>query len=302
MGPTASGKTAVAAALVKRFPFEIISVDSALVYRGMDIGTARPDAGLLRAAPHRLIDIRDPAVPYSAAEFREDALREMADITAQGNIPLLVGGTMLYFRALEQGLSALPPADAGVRAALEQELQEQGLAALYQRLQQVDPVAAARIHGNDPQRIQRALEVFELTGQPLSDFHEQGREPPLPYRLIKLILAPEDRVRMQQRIEQRFRAMLDAGFVDEVRTLLTRGDLDADLPALRAVGYRQVRAFLSGGLSYDEMVNQAIVATRQYAKRQLTWLRREEHARWFAVESEAVVEGIGEHLERCLKQ
>jgi tRNA dimethylallyltransferase len=215
---------------------------------------------------------------------------------------LLVGGTMLYFRALEQGLSALPPADAGVRAALEQELQEQGLAALYQRLQQVDPVAAARIHGNDPQRIQRALEVFDLTGQPLSDFHEQGREPPLPYRLIKLILAPEDRVRMQQRIEQRFRAMLDAGFVDEVRTLLTRGDLDADLPALRAVGYRQVRAFLSGGLSYDEMVNQAIVATRQYAKRQLTWLRREEHARWFAVESEAVVEGIGEHLERCLKQ
>jgi tRNA dimethylallyltransferase len=302
MGPTASGKTAVAAALVKRFPFEIISVDSALVYRGMDIGTARPDAGLLRAAPHRLIDIRDPAVPYSAAEFREDALREMADITAQGNIPLLVGGTMLYFRALEQGLSALPPADAGVRAALEQELQEQGLAALYQRLQQVDPVAAARIHGNDPQRIQRALEVFDLTGQPLGDFHEQGREPPLPYRLIKLILAPEDRVRMQQRIEQRFRAMLDAGFVDEVRTLLTRGDLDADLPALRAVGYRQVRAFLSGGLSYDEMVNQAIVATRQYAKRQLTWLRREEHARWFAVESEAVVEGIGEHLERCLKQ
>jgi len=302
MGPTASGKTAVAAALIKRFPFEIISVDSALVYRGMDIGTAKPDAGLLRAAPHRMIDIRDPAVPYSAAEFREDALREMADITAQGNIPLLVGGTLLYFRALEQGLSALPPADAGVRAALEQELQEQGLAVLYQRLQLVDPVAAARIHGNDPQRIQRALEVFELTGQPLSAFHEQGREPPLPYRLIKIILAPEDRERMQQRIEQRFRAMLDAGFVDEVRTLLARGDLDADLPALRAVGYRQIRAFLTGGLSYDEMVNQAIVATRQYAKRQLTWLRREEHARWFAAEADAVVEGIGEHLERCLKQ
>jgi tRNA dimethylallyltransferase len=302
MGPTASGKTAVAAALVKRFPFEIISVDSALVYRGMDIGTARPDAGLLRAAPHRLIDIRDPAVPYSAAEFREDALREMADITAQGNIPLLVGGTMLYFQALEQGLSALPPADAGVRAALEQELQEQGLESLYERLQQVDPVAAARIHSNDPQRIQRALEVFELTGQPLSDFHEQGREPPLPYRLIKIILAPEDRVRMQQRIEQRFRAMLDAGFVDEVSALLERGELEADLPALRAVGYRQVRAFLAGGLSYDEMVNQAIVATRQYAKRQLTWLRREEHACWFAAEADAVVEGIGEHLERCFKQ
>lgn len=302
MGPTASGKTAVAAALVKRFPFEIISVDSALVYRGMDIGTARPDTALLRAAPHRLIDIRDPAVPYSAAEFREDALREMADITAHGNIPLLVGGTMLYFQALEQGLSALPPADPGVRAVLEQELQKQGLESLYERLQQVDPVAAARIHSNDPQRIQRALEVFELTGQPLSDFHEQGREPPLPYRLIKIILAPEDRVRMQQRIEQRFRAMLDAGFVDEVRALLERGELEADLPALRAVGYRQVRAFLAGGLSYDEMVNQAIVATRQYAKRQLTWLRREEHACWFAAEADAVVEGIGEYLERCFKQ
>lgn len=302
MGPTASGKTAVAAALVERFPFEIISVDSALVYRGMDIGTARPDADLLRAAPHRLIDIRDPDVPYSAAEFREDALREMADITAQGNIPLLVGGTMLYFRALEQGLSAMPPADPEVRAALGQELQEQGLVALYQRLQQVDPVAAARIHSTDPQRIQRALEVFELTGQPLSDFHEQGREPPLPYRLVKIILAPEDRVCMQQRIEQRFREMLDAGFVDEVRALLERGDPDADLPALRAVGYRQIRAFLTGGLSYDEMVNQAIVATRQYAKRQLTWLRREEHARWFAAEADAVVEGIGEYLEHCLKQ
>jgi tRNA dimethylallyltransferase len=226
----------------------------------------------------------------------------MADITAHGNIPLLVGGTMLYFQALEQGLSALPPADPGVRAVLEQELQEQGLESLYERLQQVDPVAAARIHSNDPQRIQRALEVFELTGQPLSDFHEQGREPPLPYRLIKIILAPEDRVRMQQRIEQRFRAMLDAGFVDEVSALLERGELEADLPALRAVGYRQVRAFLAGGLSYDEMVNQAIVATRQYAKRQLTWLRREEHACWFAAEADAVVEGIGEYLERCFKQ
>jgi tRNA dimethylallyltransferase len=209
---------------------------------------------------------------------------------------------MLYFRALEQGLSAMPPADPEVRAALGRELQRQGLAALYQRLQQVDPVAAARIHSNDPQRIQRALEVFELTGQPLSDFHEQGREPPLPYRLIKIILAPEDRVRMQQRIEQRFREMLDAGFVDEVRALLERRDPDADLPALRAVGYRQIRAFLAGGRSYDEMVNQAIVATRQYAKRQLTWLRREENARWFAAENDAVVEDIAGYLERCLKQ
>ena len=302
MGPTASGKTAVAAALVKRFPFEIISVDSALVYRGMDIGTAKPDAGVLQTAPHRLIDIRDPANPYSAAEFRHDALREMAAITAQGNIPLLVGGTLLYFRALEQGFSMLPPADPEVRAALERERQEAGLESLYRRLQQVDPLAAARIHANDPQRVQRALEVFELTGHPLSEFHEQGREAPLPYRLIKLVLAPGDRERMQQRIEQRFREMLDAGFVDEVRALVERGDLDAGLPAMRAVGYRQVRAWLAGGLSYDDMVNQAIVATRQYAKRQLTWLRREENARWFAAEAEAVAEGIGEYLEYCLKQ
>jgi tRNA dimethylallyltransferase len=302
MGPTASGKTAVAAALVKRFPFEIISVDSALVYRGMDIGTARPEASLLAAAPHRLIDIRDPADPYSAAEFREDALREMADITAQGQVPLLVGGSMLYFRALEQGLSAMPPANPGVRAALEQELQEAGLASLYQRLQQVDPAAAARIHSNDPQRIQRALEVFQLTGQPLSDFHEQGREPPLPWRLIKIILAPEDRAHMQLRVEQRFREMLDAGLVDEVRTLVGRGDLAAELPAMRAVGYRQVRDFLAGGLGYEEMVNQAIVATRQYAKRQLTWLRREENARWFAAGDDAVVDDIAGHLECYLKQ
>jgi tRNA dimethylallyltransferase len=272
MGPTASGKTGIAAALVKRLPVEIISVDSALVYRGMDIGTAKPDAGLRQVAPHRLIDIRDPADPYSAAEFREDALREMAGITAQGHIPLLVGGTMLYFRTLEQGLSALPPAD---------------------------PV---RIHANDPQRIQRALEVYEVTGQPLSDFHAQGREEPLPYRLIKVILAPEDRVWVQQRIERRFREMLEAGLVNEVKELIKRGDLDADVPAMRAVGYRQVRAFLAGGLSYDEMVNQAIVATRQYAKRQLTWLRREENARWFAAEDVSVAERIGEHLEYCLKQ
>ncbi|UCC56746.1 MAG: tRNA (adenosine(37)-N6)-dimethylallyltransferase MiaA [Gammaproteobacteria bacterium] len=302
MGPTASGKTGVAAALLKRFPFEIISVDSALVYRGMDIGTAKPDAGLLQAAPHRLIDIRDPADTYSAAEFREDALREMAGIVANGNIPLLVGGTMLYFRALEQGLSAMPPADPEIRAALEQEMQEEGLESLYRRLQQVDPRAAARIHANDPQRIQRALEVYEMTGQPLSNFHAQGRELPLPYRLVKVILAPGDRVRMQQRIERRFREMLEAGLVDEVRELVERGDLDGDVPALRAVGYRQVRAFLAGGLSYDEMVNQAIVATRQYAKRQLTWLRREENVRWFAAEEDSVVERIGDYLECCLKQ
>ena len=302
MGPTASGKTEVAAALIRRFPFEIISVDSALVYRGMNIGTAKPDAAFLRTAPHRLIDIRDPSEPYSAAEFRDDALAAMTDITARGRIPLLVGGTMLYFRALEQGLSTLPPADPQLRRRLEQEARERGAGALHARLREVDPHAAARIHANDPQRIQRALEVHELTGRPLSELHAQGREVALPYRVIKLILAPRDRDLLQARIEQRFQEMLAAGFVEEVRALLERGDLGAELPAMRAVGYRQVRAYLDGQIAYDEMLNQAIVATRQYAKRQLTWLRRETHARWFAVEDEALEARIGEHLEYRLKQ
>lgn len=302
MGPTASGKTEIAAGLVREFPFEIISVDSAQVYRGMDIGTAKPDAALLRVAPHRLINIRDPAEPYSAAEFREDAMREMADITATGRIPLLVGGTLLYFRALEQGLSDMPPADPGVRARLERELQQGGLEALHDRLQQLDPQSAARIHRNDPQRIQRALEVYELTGQPLSALHEQGRQAALPYRWIKVILAPADRARLQERIARRFYSMLDAGFIEEVRVLFERGDLHAELPALRAVGYRQVWSWLAGQMTYDEMINQAIVATRQYAKRQLTWLRSEEPARWFATEDARTPAQIQEYLQQRLKQ
>ncbi len=300
MGPTASGKTAVAVELVKDFPFEIISVDSALVYRGMDIGTAKPDAGTLRAAPHHLIDIRDPSEPYSAAEFRADALDAMADMTARGRVPLLVGGTMLYFRALELGLSDMPPADPGVRARLEQQAQQLGWTAMHARLQQIDPVSAARIHANDPQRIQRALEVFELTGRPLSSFHAGGRSAALPYRLIKLVLAPADRVLLQDRIEQRFNAMLAAGFADEVRRLFRRADLDPGLPALRAVGYRQAWAWLDGRVSYEEMVNQAIVATRQYAKRQLTWLRSEEDTWWFDSGGPDVSREVARHLRAWL--
>jgi tRNA dimethylallyltransferase len=302
MGPTASGKTEVAAELLAHFPFEIISVDSALVYRGMDIGTAKPEAALLARAPHRLLDIRDPGEPYSAADFREDALREMADITGQGRIPLLVGGTLLYFRALERGLSAMPPADPAVRARLEHEAGEAGWAALHARLATVDPQAAARIHANDPQRIQRALEVFELTGRPISDFHEKGRTVALPYQLIKLVLAPADREVLQTRIEARFRAMLDAGFVDEVRALCRRGDLDAGLPAMRAVGYRQVRAFLDGSSDYDDMVRQAVIATRRYAKRQLTWLRNETGTTWFDTENPAVPTEIRHYLQRRFRQ
>ncbi len=290
MGPTATGKTAVAVELVRRFPCDIISVDSALVYRGMDIGTAKPDAALLRAAPHRLIDIRDPAEAYSAAEFREDALREMAAITGRARVPLLVGGTMLYFRALEQGLSELPAADPGIRARLEAEGRMHGWAQLHRRLAQIDPQAAARIKPTDPQRIQRALEVYELTGQPISVLHARGRSGPLPYRLLKLVLLPGDRALLHERIETRFRGMLAAGFVDEVRGLYERGDLAAELPALRAVGYRQVWNYLAGRLDYDGMVEQALVVTRQYAKRQLTWLRSETATETF-VAGEAGVAG-----------
>ena len=280
MGPTASGKTAVAVELVQRLPLEIISVDSALVYRGMDIGTAKPDAATLALAPHRLIDIRDPGEAYSAAQFRADALREMELICASGNMPLLVGGTMLYFRALEQGLSDLPGADPEVRAQLEARAAEIGWTAMHQRLAEVDAQSAARIHPNDPQRIQRALEVYELTGVALSELCRRGSETPPSYRFLKIVLAPPERATLHRRIEARFRAMLEQGFVDEVQRLQRRGDLDCQLPALRAVGYRQAWMYLRGELSADEWVERALVATRQYARRQLTWLRAEADAHW----------------------
>jgi len=296
MGPTASGKTGVAVELVRRLPLEIISVDSALVYRGMDIGTAKPGPEILATAPHRLIDIRDPAEAYSAAEFRADALAAMAEISATGRIPLLVGGTFLYFRALEQGLSEMPAAAPEIRARLEAEARHNGLEYLHACLARVDPVAAARIHVTDPQRILRALEVYEQTGEPMSVFHARGRNNALPYRLLKLALLPEDRALLHARIAARFNDMLDAGFVDEVRALYERGDLDAELPAMRAVGYRQVWAFLDGRISYEDMVNQAIVATRQYAKRQMTWLRAEIDGKWFVAEAPGVAGQLRLHL------
>jgi len=301
MGPTASGKTAVAVDLVRRLPLEIISVDSALVYRGMDIGTAKPDAELLRIAPHRLIDIRDPAEPYSAAEFRRDALAAMADIRAQGRIPLLVGGTFLYFRALQQGLSEMPPADPAIRARLEAEAQAIGLQQLHARLARVDPEAAARIHVTDPQRIQRALEVYEATGQPLSAWHARGRAGAFPWRVLKLALLPSDRAVLHARIEARFRTMLAAGFIDEVRGLYGRADLHRELPALRAVGYRQVWAWLAGETGYEEMQEQAIVATRQYARRQLTWLRGEAAIERFQAEDEPRAGQLTRRVREWLK-
>ncbi len=299
MGPTASGKTALAVDLVKRLPLEIISVDSALVYRGLDIGTAKPDAALLREAPHRLIDIRDPAQSYSAAEFREDALREMAEITRQGRIPLLVGGTMLYFRALERGLSDLPKADPAIRARLDNEMTTLGLARLHQRLAKLDPVAAARIHANDPQRTLRALEVIEITGRPLSVLQAEDAGEPLPYRILKLVRAPRDRTELHHRIEVRFRQMLDLGFEAEVQALLQRGDLSPDLPAMRSVGYRQMLNYLLGRYSREDMVERALIATRQLAKRQFTWLRADVGCHWLDETGDLLQQAVG-LIDECL--
>jgi tRNA dimethylallyltransferase len=289
MGPTATGKTDLAVALVERLPFEIVSVDSAMVYRGMDIGTAKPTAAVLARAPHRLIDICDPADPYSAARFRADALREIADVLDRGRVPLLVGGTGLYFRALETGLSDLPAADRAIRARLATEATLFGWAYLHRRLAEVDPPAARRIHPNDPQRIQRALEVWELTGQPISSLQAESGEA-LPYGLVKLVRAPADRDLLRERIGQRFRAMLAAGLEAEVQGLLDRGDLAPDLPSLRAVGYRQVVGHLLGEYDRATMVARAVQATAHYAKRQMTWLRAEAGATWLPEDPVAALE------------
>lgn len=280
MGPTASGKTDLAIELIKRFPLEIISVDSALIYRGMDIGTAKPDAATLARAPHRLIDIRDPAQSYSAAEFRDDALQLMREITERGRIPLLVGGTMLYFRALEQGLSELPKADVALRESLDEQLREMGLEALHARLVLLDPLAGQRIHPHDTQRILRALEVIELAGRPLSELQASMLGAPLPYRVLKLVRAPEERSELHTRIARRFHHMLEQGFEEEVKGLLKRGDLNSDLPAMRTVGYRQMILYLQGKYGYEEMVERGIIATRQLAKRQFTWLRACSDCHW----------------------
>jgi tRNA dimethylallyltransferase len=299
MGPTASGKTGAAVELVQHLPLEIISVDSALVYRGMDIGTAKPDAETQRIAPHRLIDIRDPSEVYCAAEFCDDALREMEAIRARGNTPLLVGGTMLYFRALQQGLSDLPAADAAVRAQLEAEARENSWQAMHARLRRVDPQSAARIHPNDPQRIQRALEVYELSGSSLSELCAAGRQAPPARRFLKVILAQEQRAVLHERIRQRFDMMLAQGFLDEVRRLRARHDLKPGMPSMRAVGYRQAWAYLEGELSRQEWVERAVIATRQYAKRQLTWLRSESDCHWIDPLREDAVARIGLLINRA---
>lgn len=272
MGPTASGKTDLAIRLRQILPVEVISVDSALIYKGMDIGTAKPNAEELALAPHRLIDILDPAESYSAMNFREDALREMAEITKQGKIPLLVGGTMLYYKALLEGLSPLPNADEKVRSEIEQKAAIQGWAALHKELAKIDPISAQRINPNDSQRIGRALEVFYLTGNSLTELTAQKGEP-LPYNILQFAIAPEDRSILHQRIELRFEKMMKSGFLEEVKNLYARSDLHLDLPSIRCVGYRQMWEHLQGDYDLDEAVYRGICATRQLAKRQITWLR-----------------------------
>lgn len=286
MGPTASGKTALAVDWAQRLDTEVVSVDSALVYRGLDIGAAKPDAATLALAPHRLIDIREPHETYSAAEFARDALSEMQALAAAGRIPLLVGGTGLYFRALLDGLSDMPEADPALRAAIESEAAAQGWAALHAELASVDAAAASRISRNDPQRITRALEVFRLTGRPISDWQRASQRRRFPFRVLRLALAPRDRAELHRRIEQRFDQMLANGFLDEVRRLRARPELQAhpspgELPALRAVGYRQAWTHLDGETDFASFRAAGIAATRQLAKRQLTWLRGELDLRWF---------------------
>lgn len=284
MGPTASGKTALAIALRQKLPVELISVDSALIYRGMDIGTAKPSAEEQAAAPHRLLNLRDPAESYSAADFRHDALAAMAEIVNNGRIPLLVGGTMLYFKALLEGLSPLPPADPAVRQRIERQAQEQGWDALHRQLCAIDPVAGSRIHPNDPQRLSRALEVFFISGKTLTELTKISGEA-LPYEVFQFAIAPAGRELLHQRIALRFEQMLASGFEAEARALFARGDLHTDMPSIRCVGYRQMWSYLEGEIDYDEMVYRGICATRQLAKRQMTWLRGWDNVRWLDSDS-----------------
>lgn len=286
MGPTASGKTALAIEWAQRLGGEIVSVDSALVYRGLDIGAAKPEAALQAAVPHHLLDLRDPWQTYSAAEFSADARLAIAQIVARGRIPILAGGTGLYFSALLDGLAQMPAADPEIRARLTAEAAAVGWEVMHRRLAELDPVAAARIHATDPQRIQRALEVHALTGRPISYWQAQPAAPRLPLRVLKLVLSPPDRAVLHDRIAKRFDTMLEQGFLDEVRRLRALPQMQAvpvplDLPAVRAVGYRQAWEFLDGAVDAAAFRERAIQATRQLAKRQLTWLRGELDARWF---------------------
>ncbi|MEM9100860.1 MAG: tRNA (adenosine(37)-N6)-dimethylallyltransferase MiaA [Pseudomonadota bacterium] len=290
MGPTASGKTSLAMALSKQLPIEIISVDSALVYKGLVIGAAKPTTQELLEYPHHLIDIRDVTEPYSAANFREDAEKLIIEILGKGKIPLLVGGTMLYFKALLSGLADLPAADPSVRQQLDEEAKIHGLAYMHQQLEKVDPESAKRIHPNDPQRMLRALEVFKVSGKSLTQHREMQKTIAFPYNVIQLAIAPKERSELHQRIEARFDGMINEGFVEEVRHFWQREDVDESLPAMKSVGYRQIWQYLDGDLSFNEMQKRAVVASRQLAKRQLTWLRSWPHVHWLDSLDQKVVD------------
>ena len=294
MGPTAAGKTDLALRLTEELPCDIISVDSALIYKGMDIGTAKPDAATLRKYPHRLVDILDPAESYSAAEFRQDALAEMEKITSAGRIPLLVGGTMMYYNALIKGLANLPEADAAVRARLLEWGEREGWPALHARLAEVDPESARRLAPNDSQRLQRALEVYELTGRSMTELWAEQQSQTLPYQVLNLAVMPDSRQVLHERIALRFEQMVQQGFIDEVQALYARGDLDPQMPSVRCVGYRQVWSYLEGEYDHSTMVEKGIIATRQLAKRQITWLRSWENLNWLNPQDRYI-------LKDCLK-
>ncbi len=300
MGPTASGKTALAVELVKHLDCEIVSMDSAMVYRGMDVGTAKPGPEVLSVAPHRLIDILDPTESYSAARFRADALTAMHEISAAGRVPLLVGGTMLYFDALQHGLSELPSADPELRAELDARAADEGWAVLHAELARLDPAAAARISPNDPQRIQRALEVCYISGRPLSELQNRAAVETSGYRYVKLGISPVERAKLHEIIELRFRSMMENGFLAEVTRLRGRGDLHPGLPSMRAVGYRQLWQHLDGECALEEAVRRGIVATRRYAKRQLTWLRSEPDMHWLDSNAPRLAEQARAHAARQL--
>jgi tRNA dimethylallyltransferase len=289
MGPTAAGKTDLAMRLTEELPCDIISVDSALVYKGMDIGTAKPDAQMLKKYPHRLVDIIDPAQSYSAAEFRADALHEMADITAKGRIPLLVGGTMMYYNALIKGLASLPEADPDVRKRLLDKGEREGWPALHSQLSKIDPESAKRLAPNDSQRLQRALEVYELTGRTLTQLWAEQKNQSFDYDVLNLAVMPEERKTLNERIALRYKIMLKEGFVDEVQALHQRGDLNTQMPSVRCVGYRQVWSYLEGDWDHDTMVEKGIIATRQLAKRQITWLRSWENLHWLKSEDKDIL-------------
>ena len=292
MGPTAAGKTDTAMALHERLGHELISVDSAMVYRGMDIGSAKPSAAELARAPHRLIDIRDPAEPYSAADFREDALQEMRQISAAGSVPLLVGGTMLYFKRLVEGVANLPAADAAIRQRLEAIRQHDGLAALHRMLAEVDAASAQRIHPNDPQRLMRALEVYYVSGRPMSELWAEQQPETFPWRVMSIALAPSDRQLLHNRIAVRFKTMLAEGLIDEVAALKQRTDIHLGLPAMKSVGYRQVWDYLDGKYDENELIERGVIATRQLAKRQLTWLRSWPSLTWIDSQQPDVLDKV----------